>query len=194
MDALNQRENEMDEIDLLEQVVDELRLAEEEEATDMEEFSERYDLLVDCSVDELNDEILKHKLDTEKEGGRFILVKDGKHPVYRSQVLSTYLFIGGEDFTLKRVERGTGKKSAINFVFKPSDSATFSYLVLPYDQAINYMDSPFGHMLAKYLLPAMNSIEQDVIKLQHEFAERHRQREIRLTGDNSEVYSQENSW
>lgn len=179
----------MNELELLEQVVDELDSAAEEERKDMDEFRDRYELLVDCAIDELNDEILKNKLtDSTDNKGRFMLLKDGQQSVYKRELLSSAVFTGGEEFKLKRVERGTGKTSMINYVFEPLYGANFTYLVMPYSEAMTYMDRPFSAMVARYLLPAMESIEQDVLKLQREFEERHRDREIKLAGGNAETY------
>ena len=185
----------MNELDLLEEVVSELEEAEQQEVEDQEIFRDRYDLLVDCAIDELNDEILKLKLYDVATTGRLTLVKDGKHDVYKREILSSYNFIGGEEFKLNRVMRGeAGSKSLIDFLFEPLQPSSYNYLVLPYDKAMEYMDGRFARMIAHHLLPAMSSIEQDVVKLQHEFADRHREREIRLLGGENAVYGEENSW
>lgn len=184
----------MNELELLEQVVDELDSAEQEERKDMEEFRSRYDLLVDCAIDELNDEILKNKLsDTSKTGIRFMLLKHGPQVIYKRNIISTAVFTGGEEFKLKRVERGSGKTGMVNYVFEPLYVADFNYLVMPYSEAMKHMDKPFSAMIVKYLLPAMESIEKDVLKLQREFEERHRDREIKLAGGDLEAYK-ESAW
>lgn len=185
----------MNELELLEEVVSELEEAEQKELEDQEIFRDRYDLLVDCAIDELNDEILKLKLNDIAKTGRLILVKDGKHDVYKGAILSSYNFIGGEEFKLNRVMRSEkGGATLIDYVFEPLQPSPYHYLVLPYNKAIDYMDGQFAQMVAHYLLPAMKSIEEDILKLQHEFADRHRDREIHLLGDNKAVYSEENSW
>lgn len=181
----------MNELELLEQVVDELDTAHQEESNDLNEFRERYDLLVDCAIDELNDEVFKCKLN-DSDKYRFILVQEGKHEVYVGEQLSARNFIGGEEFSLVRVERGSSKSSLVNFVFAPNDVVQYSYLVLPYNQALSYMTKHFGETVAYHLLPAMNSIEKDVIDLQREFEDRHRQRLAKLVGD-ADTY-QESSW
>ncbi|HEO0817094.1 hypothetical protein WKH82_08335 [Acinetobacter baumannii] len=188
----------MEHIDLISDIAEELEREEREAEAERQEFKERYELLIDCTVDELNDEILRLKLDDAKVTGTFMLVQDGKHMVYRGGVVSACIFTGGEEFTLKRVERGvdTGKeKSLINFIFKPIVVTPYSYLVLPYDKAIKYMDETFGAVIAKNLLPSMQETEKQVLELQREMAERHRQREIRLMQDaEGGVYANESSW
>lgn len=184
----------MNELELLEQVVDELDTVEQEQRKDMEEFRERYDLLVDCAIDELNDEILKNNLHNIAKGGvRFMLLKHGPQVIYKRNIVSTAVFTGGEEFKLKRVERGPGKTSMINYVFEPLYVADFTYLVMPYSEAMTHMDKPFGAMIARYLLPAMESIEKDVLKLRREFEERHREREIKFAGGDVETYK-ESAW
>lgn len=183
----------MKDIELLEEVVKELEIAQEEERADMEDFRLRYDLLVDCAIDELNDEILKNKINSVKATGPLTLLKDGTQQVYVGEQIATRLLVGGEEFSIKRVERGKDKSSLVNFLLEPLFSANFDYLILPYSRAINEMSKQFSVIIAKYLLPAMSSIEKEVVDLQREFEDRHRQREIKLLGSGSAVYK-ETAW
>lgn len=184
----------MNDVELMEQIVADLEAQEQKDTQDQVEFRERYDLLVDCAIDELNDEIIKMKLNDPSKGGTFDLVTDGKHSAYKGTLLSSHVFVGGEVFSLKRVERGVGAKSLLSFVFEPVELSHVTYLVMPYEKALTDMDANFARMLTIHLLPTMNSIELDVVKLQHEFADRKRKREIDMTRGESKTYSQENSW
>ncbi len=186
----------MTELDLLEQVVKELEKIEQEEIADAEEFRDRYELLIDCAVDEINDEILKRKLNDVTRTGRLILIKDGTHAVYRGGIISSYKFIGGEEFKLSRVEKGLmkNKGSLVNFIFEPLQPSQYHYLALAYEKALEYMDASFGKAIAHNLLDAMNSIHQDVVSLQHEYADRHRERQLRISGESTQAYSEANSW
>lgn len=188
----------MEDIDLLNEIAEELAQEEREAEADRQEFKDKYDLLIDCAVDELNDEILRLKLNDIKTTGTFMLMQDGKHMVYRNNIVSAEVFTGGEEFKLRRVERGvdTGKeKSLINFVFDPIVVTPYTNLILPYDKALKYMEENFSKMVARNLLDSMQETEKEVLALQREMAERDRQREIKRTQDaTANVYEAESSW
>lgn len=183
----------IDDFELLATAVADLERKDKEDAQDRDEFRDKYDLLVDCAIDELNDEIIKHQLNSTDRFAPFDLMSDGKFPVYKGDLLSSYIFVGGEQFSIKSVERGSDPKSLISFVFKPMTASTFTSLVLPYTQAIALMSADFARVISTYLLPSMSSIEQDVVKLQHEYADKRRDREIAMRKDD-QTYSQANTW
>lgn len=188
----------MTEDELLEQIVGELEADRELQIKEREEFKERYEDLAACAIDELNDEVLKKKLRDVKFTGRITILRPGRYPVWRSGILSGTQIIGGEEFALHGFELGDTKnpKSMINVLFKPLTDDNYDYLSLSYSDALDVLSDEFKVTIIKHIYPAMQDIEKDVLKLQHEFAERNRNRQIkRLESEQGEtVYSELGAW
>lgn len=185
----------MTELELLETVVKEIEDDEQALASDQQEFKVRYSDLMACAVDELNDEVLKNKL-RGPDAPVFTLLSTAKYDVKRDNILSQHEILAGEEFTLHGFELSTSKrsKSMLLIIFKPVNPSTYLYLYVPYDEAVNVMDRTFGQTLATYFLGAVKSIELDVINLQREFEERHRDRAIARHSESSKVYSEQGVW
>lgn len=185
------------ELELLAEVANEIEQDEQEETADRAEFKDRYEDLMACAIDELNDEVLKHKLRDKENTGTFILLQGGKHQVYRNKIPSEANLLSGEEFLLYGFELSSMKrdKSMVNILFTPVSVATtnLTRLIIPFDQVVDNFGEDFRAVLAKYFLKPMDEIEKEVVKLQHEYAERDRQRQIKRLS-NTETYAKESSW
>lgn len=185
------------ELELLAEVVSEAEQDEKEADADRAEFRERYEDLMACAIDELNDEVLKNKLRDPKNLPIFTLLESGNQLVQlHSGIESARNFLAGETFTFYGFELSSVSraKSMVNVVFKPSSLVRdVAYLIVPFDEAVDAFGSEFKAVLVKYFMSAMDDINSNVVKLQHEYAERDRQRQIKRSG-NSKAYAQEGSW
>jgi hypothetical protein len=177
---------------IIDEIANKLEQNELDKAKDEQEFRDRYNLLIDCTVDEINEEIHRRKLD----GYTFMLAVDGTQPVYKKGLLTTANFMGGEDFALKKAQRlvdSGNSKSLIGFLLEPKSYSSFDYLVVSYAD-IGLMAPNFGATLAVYLVDIMSSIEKDVFKLRVEMDDRHRTRQLELDQEPNEVYLSAGSW
>ena len=186
------------ELELLAEVVNEAEQDEKDADADRAEFRERYEDLMACAIDELNDEVLKNKLRDPNVLPIFTLLESGNQVVQLNGngVPSARHFLAGEvfnfyGFELSDVQRS---KSMVNILFKPTSIVRdVGYLIVPFDKAVDMFGSEFKAVLTKYFLAAMDDINNNVVNLQREYAERDRQRQIKRTGD-SKAYTQEGSW
>ena len=187
----------MSDLELLEQIVDEIEKVELEEKSDAEELFQKRELLLDCAVDELNDEIMKLELNDIEITGKFWLLREGNYSVYRNEgsvvnVLTSKNFLGGEEFRLDKVERGFPDQHLINFVFVPLNPSNFRRLILPCDDAVAYMSGEFERNVFFKLMPSLESIDKELRELQLHFQNRKRKRVI--SASKSKIYQSEGSW
>ncbi|MFU9046280.1 hypothetical protein ACNAUY_07795 [Acinetobacter tibetensis] len=186
------------ELELLAEVVSEAEQDEKEADADRAEFRERYEDLMACAIDELNDEVLKHKLRDPKYLPIFTLLGSGNQLVQLQSngVVTARNFIAGETFHFYGFELSSvsRSKSMVNVLFKPSSLVRdVAYLIVPFDEAVDTFGIEFRAVVGKYFISVMDDINSNVVKLQHEYAERDRQRQIKRSG-NSKAYAQEGSW
>lgn len=188
----------MDELELLEQVIEEIEEDEKQAKQDRAEFKSRYEDLMACAIDELNDEVLRNKLREHTVENELTLLTSGKFPIYKQNGIPGELdFLSGEEFFLWGFELAeqSRSKSMVNVLLRPKAVQLRARdLIVPFERSVELFGEKFNAIMCKYFLPTMKEVELEVIKLQHEYAERDRQREINRTQSSNVTYKLENSW
>ncbi|WP_151708865.1 hypothetical protein [Acinetobacter brisouii] len=170
------------EIEILEGIVNQIEANEIARNKDLEEFTEKYNTLSISAVDELNDEVLKNRFFSHV----FVLLKEGKHSVYRanSSVLSAANMLGGEEFKVVRFERGA-KIGEVCIVFKPVTAANYQSLVVPVANALEWFDGTFTDKFGEVFGAAITDIQNEIVRLKREYKLKEAERERSIAGDYS---------